>query len=143
MFLDDVQVHVCFANAAAPSAGGGAANAQQPPPAATSSQQDKSAVAQPGSGTQTPVADATAEADAGATPAVRGTIIAVGMSTPSSIIKKSSPSAGPSQIADVTVWQRFLRVSQTAQGQTFFFLLLIVLVAIGYLRFRGNVRPPP
>ena len=143
MFLDDVQVHVCYGNAAAPSAGGGAASAQQPPAAATSSQQDKSAVAQPGSGTQTPVADATAEADAGATPAVRGTIIAVGMSTPSSIIKKSSPSAGPSQIADVTVWQRFLRVSQTAQGQTFFFLLLIVLVAIGYLRFRGSVGPPP
>ena len=143
MFLDDVQVHVCFGNAAAPSAGGGAANAQEPPAAATSSQQDKSAVAQPGSGTQTPVADATAEADAGATPAVRGTIIAVGMSTPSSIIKKSSPSAAPSQIADVTVWQRFLRISQTAQGQTFLFLLLIVLVAIGYLRFRGSVRPPP
>ena len=120
-------------------------SSQPRPPAATSSQQDKSAVAQPGSGTQTPAADATAEADAGATqtPAVRGTIIAVGMSTPSSIIKKSGPSAGPSQIADVTVWQRFLRISQTAQGQTFLFLLMIVLVAIGYLRFRGSVRPPP
>ena len=136
MSLDDVQVQVCSGNAAAPS--GGAANVQPPatpPPAATSSQQDESAVAQPGPGTQTPAA--------GATPAARGTMIAVGVSTPSSIIKKSSPSAPPSQVVDVTVWQRFIRISQTAQGQTFLFLLLIVLVAIGYLRFRGNVRTPP
>ena len=141
MSLDDVQVQVCSGNAAAP--GGGAASAQQPtapPPVATSSPQDESAVAQPGSGPQTPSADATAVADA---PAARGTMIAVGVSTPSSIIKKSSPSAPPSQVVDVTVWQRFIRISQTAQGQTFLFLLLIVLVAIGYLRFRGNVRTPP
>ena len=136
MSLDDVQVQVCSGNAAAP--GGGAASAQQPtapPLVATSSQQDESAVAQPGPGTQTPAA--------GATPAARGTMIAVGVSTPSSIIKKSSPSAPPTQVVDVTVWQRFIRISQTAQGQTFLFLLLIVLVAIGYLRFRGNVRTPP
>ena len=140
MSLDDVQVQVCSGNAAAP--GGGAANVQPPatsPPAATSSPQDESAVAQPGPGTQTPAAGAIA----GATPAARGTMIAVGVSTPSSIIKKSSPSAPPSQVVDVTVWQRFIRISQTAQGQTFLFLLLIVLVAIGYLRFRGNVRTPP
>ena len=132
MSLDDVQVQVCSGNAAAP--GGGAANVQPPatpPPAATSSPQDESAVAQPGPGRRRQ------------TPAARGTMIAVGVSTPSSIIKKSSPSAPPSQVVDVTVWQRFIRISQTAQGQTFLFLLLIVLVAIGYLRFRGNVRTPP
>ncbi len=146
MSLDDVQVHVCSGNTAAPNAGGGAANAQQPAtplPAATSSPQGESAVAQPDPGAQTPPADGTAVADAPSTPAARGTMIAVGVSTPSSIIKKSSPTAAPSQVADVTVWQRFIRVSQTAQGQTFLFLLLIVLVAVGYLRFRGNVRTPP
>ena len=146
MSLDDVQVHVCSGNTAAPNAGGGAANAQQPAtplPAATSSPQDESAVAQPDTGAQTPSADGTAVADAPSTPAARGTMIAVGVSTPSSIIKKSSPTAAPSQVADVTVWQRFIRISQTAQGQTFLFLLLIVLVAVGYLRFRGNVRTPP
>ena len=70
-------------------------------------------------------------------------MIAVGVSTPSSIIRRSSPSAAPAQVTDVTVWQRFVRISQTAQGQTFVFLLLIVLVAIGYLRFRGSGGPPP
>ena len=148
MFLDDVQLLVCYANATAPSAGGDAASAQpqaSPSPAATSSPTDESAAAQPGSGAQTPVPDATPDAEASATPALaaRGTMIAVGVSTPSSIIQRSSPSAAPAQVADVTVWQRFLRISQTAQGQTFIFLLLIVLVAIGYLRFRGSGRPPP
>ena len=147
MFLDDVQLLVCYGNAAAPSADGGAANAQPStaPSAATSSPTDESAAAQPGSGTQTPAADATPDGGASATPALaaRGTMIAVGVSTPSSIIKRSSPSAAPAQVTDVTVWQRFLRISQTAQGQTFIFLLLIVLVAIGYLRFRGSGGPPP
>ncbi|MXZ21823.1 MAG: hypothetical protein F4Y84_14680 [Caldilineaceae bacterium SB0665_bin_25] len=147
MFLDDVQLLVCYANATAPSAGGSAASAQpqaSPPPAATSSPADESAAAQPGSGSQTPAPDAAQDAEASATPALaaRGTMIAVGVSTPSSIIQRSSPSAAPAQVTDVTVWQRFLRISQTAQGQTFIFLLLIVLVAIGYLRFRGSGRPP-
>ena len=141
MFLDDVQLLVCYGNAGAPSAGG-AANTQppaSPSPAATSSPTEESAVA------QTPAADDTPEAEASATPALvaRGTMIAVGVSTPSSIIQRSGPSSAPAQVAEVTVWQRFVRISQTAQGQTFVFLLLIVLVAIGYLRFRGSGGPPP
>jgi len=148
MFLDDVQLLVCYANATAPGAGEGAASAQpqaSPSPAATSSTTDESAAAQPDSGPQTPAPDATQDAEASATPAVaaRGTMIAVGVSTPSSIIQRSRPSAAPAQVTDVTVWQRFLRISQTAQGQTFIFLLLIVLIAIGYLRFRGSGGPPP
>ena len=148
MFLDDVQLLVCYATATAPGAGEGAASAQpqaSPPPAATSSTTDESAAAQPGSGPQTPAPDATQDAEASATPALaaRGTMIAVGVSTPSSIIQRSRPSAAPAQVTDVTVWQRFLRISQTAQGQTFIFLLLIVLIAIGYLRFRGSGGPPP
>ncbi|MDE0632212.1 MAG: hypothetical protein OXH73_11985 [Caldilineaceae bacterium] len=147
MFLDDVQLLVCYGNATAPSAGGDAASAQpqaSAPPAATSSPTDESAAAQPGSDPQTPAPDAAQDAEASATPALaaRGTMIAVGVSTPSSIIQRSRPSAAPAQVTDVTVWQRFLRISQTAQGQTFIFLLLIVLVAIGYLRFRGSGRPP-
>ena len=49
MFLDDVQLLVCYGNAAAPSADGGAANAQPStaPSAATSSPTDESAAAQP------------------------------------------------------------------------------------------------
>ncbi len=143
MYLDDVAVHVCYGNAAAPSANRGA-SAQQPgtPPAAeTASQQDRSAVAQPDS--QTPAPPSTEEAGATPTPPVRGTIIAVGMSTPSAISQRSSPSGGTSEVASVTVWERFRRISQTAQGQTFLFLLLIVLAAIGYLRFRENRRSPP
>ena len=141
MFLDDVQLLVCYGSAAAPSAGG-ASNTQppaSPSPDATSSPTEESTAAQPGSSPQTP------EADASATPAAaaRGTMIAVGVSTPSSIIQRSSPSSAPAQVAEVTVWQRFVRISQTAQGQTFVFLLLIVLVAIGYLRFRGSGGPPP
>lgn len=141
MFLDDVQLLVCYGSAAAPGAGG-ASNTQppaSPSPAATSSPTEKSAVA------QTPAADDTPETEASATPALaaRGTMIAVGVSTPSSIIQRSSPSSSPAQVAEVTVWQRFVRISQTAQGQTFVFLLLIVLVAIGYLRFRGSGGPPP
>ena len=148
MFLDDVQLLVCYANATAPDADGGAASAQpqaSPSPAATSSPTDESAAAQPGSDPQTPAPDAAQDAEASATPApdARGTMIAVGVSTPSSIIQRSSPSGAPAQVTDVTVWQRFLRISQTAQGQTFIFLLLIVLVAIGYLRFRGSGGPPP
>ncbi|MXY94184.1 MAG: hypothetical protein F4047_14255 [Caldilineaceae bacterium SB0670_bin_27] len=147
MFLDDVQLLVCYATATAPGAGEGAASAQpqaSPPPAATSSTADESAAAQPGSGPQTPAPDATQDAEASATPALaaRGTMIAVGVSTPSSIIQRSRPSAAPAQVTDVTVWQRFLRISQTAQGQTFIFLLLIVFIAVGYLRFRGSGRPP-
>ncbi len=148
MFLDDVQLLVCYANAAAPSAGGSAAGAQpqtSPSPAATSSPTRDSAAAQPGSDPQTPAPDAAQDSEASATPALtaRGTMIAVGVSTPSSIIQRSRPAAAPAQVTDVTVWQRFLRISQTAQGQTFIFLLLIVLVAVGYLRFRGSGRPPP
>ena len=147
MYLDDITVTVCRGNAAAPSADGGAAEAQQPPtpaPAATAAQQDESAVAQPGSGTQTAAQPSDGETAAGATPTppVRGTIIAVGMSTPSAVVQRSGPFAGTSEVAGVTVWQRLRRISQTAQGQTFLFLLLIVLVAIGYLRFRENRRPP-
>ena len=147
MFLDDVQLLVCYANAAAPSAGGSAAGAQpqtSPSPAPTSSPTRASAAAQPGSDPQTPAPDAQ-DSEASATPALtaRGTMIAVGVSTPSSIIQRSRPAAAPAQVTDVTVWQRFLRISQTAQGQTFIFLLLIVLVAVGYLRFRGSGRPPP
>ena len=146
MFLDDVHLLVCYGNAAAPNAGG-ASNTQppgSPAPAATSAPTEESAPAQPGSGPQTPAAESTPEVEASATPALaaRGTMIAVGVSTPSSIIQRSSPSAAPAQVVDVTVWQRFVRISQTAQGQTFIFLLLIVLVAIGYLRFRGSGRPP-
>ncbi len=146
MFLDDVLLLVCYGDATAPSAGAASAQPQaSPPPAATSSPTDESAATQPGSDPQTPAPDATPDAEASATPALaaRGTMIAVGVSTPSSIIQRSSPSAAPAQVTDVTVWQRFLRISQTAQGQTFIFLLLIVLVAIGYLRFRGSGRPPP
>ena len=148
MFLDDVQLLVCYANAAAPSAGGSAAGAQpqtSPSPAPTSSPTRESAAAQPGSDPQTPAPDAAQDSEASATPALtaRGTMIAVGVSTPSSIIQRSRPAAAPAQVTDVTVWQRFLRISQTAQGQTFIFLLLIVLVAVGYLRFRGSGRPPP
>ncbi|MDE0141669.1 MAG: hypothetical protein OXI80_00550 [Caldilineaceae bacterium] len=147
MFLDDVQLLVCYATATAPGADEGAASAQpqaSPPPAATSSTTDESAAAQPDSGPQTPAPDATQDAEASATPALaaRGTMIAVGVSTPSSIIQRSRPAAAPAQVTDVTVWQRFLRVSQTAQGQTFIFLLLIVFIAVGYLRFRGSGRPP-
>ena len=143
MYLDDVAVHVCYGNAAAPSADRGA-SAQQPgtPPAAeTPLQQDKSAVAQPDS--QTPAPPSTEEAGATPTQPVRGTIIAVGMSTPSAIVQRSNSSARTSEVASVTVWQRFRRISQTAQGQTFLFLLLIVLAAIGYLRLRENRRSPP
>ena len=148
MFLDDVQLLVCYANAAAPSAGGSAAGAQpqtSPSPAPTSSPTRESAAAQPGSDPQTPAPDAAQDTEASATPALTasGTMIAVGVSTPSSIIQRSRPAAAPAQVTDVTVWQRFLRISQTAQGQTFIFLLLIVLVAVGYLRFRGSGRPPP
>ena len=143
MFLDDVQLLVCYG-----SAGSGTANTQppaSPSPAAISSPTDESTAAQPGSSPQTTAPDATPDGGASATPALaaRGTMIAVGVSTPSSIIRRSSPSAAPAQVTDVTVWQRFLRISQTAQGQTFIFLLLIVLIAIGYLRFRGSGRPPP
>ncbi len=145
MFLDDVQLLVCYGSAAA---GSGASNSQPPAtpsPAATSAPTDESTAARPGSGQEAPAADATPQGGASATPAVvaRGTMIAVGVSTPSSIIQRSSPSAAPAQVTDITVMQRFLRISQTAQGQTFVFLLLIVLVAIGYLRFRGSGRPPP
>ena len=128
MYLDDVAVNLCYGSAAAPSADRGA-SAQQP---------DKSAVAQPDSPTP-----ATEEAGATPTPPVRGTIIAVGMSTPSAITQRSNSSARPADVASVTVWQRFRRISQTAQGQTFLFLLLIVLAAIGYLRFRESRRSRP
>ncbi len=146
MFLDDVQLLVCYGSAAAPSAGSGASNTQPaatPSPAATSAPTDESAAAQPGSGPQAQAPDATPAGGANATPAARGTMIAVGVSTPSSIIRRSNPTAAPAQVTDVTVWQRFVRISQTAQGQSFIFLLLIVLVAIGYLRFRGSGGPPP
>ena len=137
MFLDDVQLLVCYGNAAAPSAGSNTQPAATPSPAPTSAPTDESTAAQPGSGPQAQAPDATPA------PAARGTMIAVGVSTPSSIIRRSSPTAAPAQVTDVTVWQRFIRISQTAQGQSFIFLLLIVLVAIGYLRFRGSGGPPP
>ena len=143
MFLDDVQVLVCYGSAAAPSSG--AVEAQPPAvpsPAAATPTPNNSTAAQPGSDAQAPTAGATPAGNAGATPAARGTMIAVGVSTPSSIIQRSGPTAGPAQVTDITVWQRFLRISQTAQGQTFVFLLLVVLVALGYLRFRGSGRPP-
>ena len=144
MFLDDVQLVVCYGSGAAPS--GGAANAQPPAtpsPAAASPTPNNSTAAQPGSDAQAPVSDGAANEDSGEKPTARGTMIAVGVSTPSSIIQRSSPTASPAQVTDVTVWQRFLRISQTAQGQTFVFLLLIVVAALGFLRFRGSGRPPP
>ena len=137
MYLDDITVNVCHGNAAVPSAD--EQPTSTPTPVATPTQQDESAVAQPGAGTP-----ASGETGAGATPTlpVRGTIIAVGVSTPSAIVQRSSPSARTSEVANVTVWQRFRRIAQTAQGQTFLFLLLIVLISIGFLRFRENRRPP-
>jgi hypothetical protein len=144
MFLDDVQLIVCYGSAATPSSG--AANAQPPAtpsPAAASPTPNNSTAAQPGSDAQAPVSDGAANEDSGEKPTARGTMIAVGVSTPSSIIQRSSPTASPSQVTDVTVWQRFLRISQTAQGQTFVFLLLIVVAALGFLRFRGSGRSPP
>ena len=144
MFLDDIQLILCYGSAATPS--GGAAIAQPPAtpsPAAASPTPNNSTAAQPGSDAQAPVPDGAANEDSGEKPTARGTMIAVGVSTPSSIIQRSSPTASPAQVTDVTVWQRFLRISQTAQGQTFVFLLLIVVAALGFLRFRGSGRPPP
>ena len=137
MHVDDMAVSVCR---------GGAAEARRPAtptPAAGSSQQDNGAAAQPDSPTAEPPSDG--ETDAGATPTlpVRGTIIAVGMSTPSAIIQRSSPPTRAPEVASVTVWQRFGRIARTAQGQTFLFLLVIVLAAIGYLRLREHRRPRP
>ena len=147
MFLDDVQLLVCYGSAGRAKRGEAARpmlnRRPRRPPAATSSPTDESTAAQPGSGPQTQAPDATPEGGASETPTARGTMIAVGVSTPSSIIRRSSPSAAPAQVTDVTVWQRFVRISQTAQGQSFIFLLLIVLVAVGYLRFRGSGGPPP
>lgn len=142
MFLDDIQVIVCYGGGAAPSAG----QVEQPAAAtaaATSSPQDRNAVATPESGTETPAPPADGEGEKTPTPPVRGTIIAVGVSTPSSIIQGSSPSTRTPEEASVTVLQRFRRILQTAQGQTFLSLLLVVLGAIGYLRWRENRRPPP
>ena len=141
MYLDDIVVNVCHGNAAAPNAEGSGSGTQQqetPTPAATPTQEEKSAVAQPG---EAAPASGETGTEATPTPPVRGTIVAVGVSTPSAIVQRSSPSTGTSEAAGVTVWQRFRRIAQTAQGQTFLVLLLIVLAAIGYLRFRESRGP--
>ena len=130
MFLDDVQVAVCYLNSTTP-----AANAATPTPQQGSS-----------SAEHTPAPGPTKAAEAVASPTlpVRGTIIAVGVTTPSSLIQRATQTpARAADAANVSVWQRFRRVSQTAQGQTFIFLLLIILAVIGYLRLRESNRPSP
>ncbi len=143
MYLDDVVVNVCHGNAAAPNAEGSGSGTQlqeTPTPAATPTGEEKSAVAQPGAATAAPASGQTGT-EATPTQPVRGTIVAVGVSTPAAIVQRSSPSSVTSEAAGVTVWQRFRRIAQTAQGQTFLLLLLIVVAAIGYLRFRESRGP--
>ncbi len=139
MFLDDVQVIICYLNTTSPAAG---ATRQAPMPTQTQSQQGAGAITRTA---RAPTQIAEATVSASPTLPVRGTIIAVGVTTPSALIQKvtRSPSTRAPLPASVSVWQRFRRISQTAQGQTFLLLLLLILVIIGYLRFRESRGSSP
>ena len=125
MYLDDVQVIVCYPFT--------------PPVVYTAAPTNTAPI-------PTPVPTRGAEVSTRESPAapVSGTLLAVGVTTPSVRMQNiSRPSTHTPEVTRPSVWQRIRRIPQTAQGQIFLSLLLIILIAIGYLRFRDSRRSLP